>query len=63
VATSAISAAGLSEYVLSTSNATQLQQALQTLQNSLASGNLTGAQSAFQTVQTLYQNSVTASGQ
>ena len=59
---SSISAAGLSQYVLSTSSSTQLQQALQTLQNSLASGDVSGAQTAFQAVQTLYQNSVTASG-
>ena len=59
---SSISAAGLSQYVLSTSSSTQLQQALQTLQNSLASGDVSGAQTAFQAVQTLYQKSVTASG-
>ena len=57
-----ISAASLSEYVLSSSNSTQLQQALQALQNSLASGDLNGAQSAFQTVQKLNQNLATASG-
>jgi len=57
-----ISAAGLSQYVLQSSNSTQLKQALQTLQNTLASGDLNGAQSAFQTLQTLYQNSATASG-
>jgi hypothetical protein len=57
-----ISAAGLSQYVLSSSNSTQVQQTLQTLQNSLASGDLNGAQSAFQTLQTLFQNSAAASG-
>jgi len=57
-----ISAAGLSQYVLQASNSTQLKQSLQTLQNSLSSGALNGAQSAFQTLQTLYQNSATASG-
>ena len=57
-----ISAAGLSQYVLATSSSNPLQQALQTLQNSLVSGDLNGAQSAFQAVQTLYQNPVTASG-
>jgi hypothetical protein len=57
-----ISAAGLSQYVLQASNSTQLKQSLQTLQNSLSSGDLNGAQSAFQTLQTLYQNSATASG-
>ena len=57
-----ISAASLSQYVLSSSNSTQLQQALQALQNSLASGDLNGAQSAFQTVQKLNQSLATASG-
>ena len=57
-----ISAASLSQYVLSTNTSTQLSQALQTLQNSLGAGDLTGAQSAFQTLNTLYQNSLTASG-
>ena len=59
---SPISAAGLSQYVLESSNSTQLKQAFQSLQNSLASGDLTGAQSAFQTLQTLFQNAATASG-
>jgi hypothetical protein len=59
---SSISAAGLGQYVLSTSNATQLQQSLQTLQSSLGTGDLNGALSAFQAVQTLYQKSATASG-
>jgi hypothetical protein len=57
-----ISAAGLSQYVLQAGNSTQLKQALQTLQNSLSSGDLNGAQSAFQALQTLYQNSATTSG-
>ncbi len=57
-----ISAAGLSQYVLSSSNSTQVQQTLQTLENSLASGDLNGALSAFQTLQTLFQNSAAASG-
>lgn|ERR1017187_5121174 len=57
-----ISAASLSQYVLSSSNSTQLQQALQALQNSLASGDLNGAQSAFLTVQKLNQSLATASG-
>jgi hypothetical protein len=47
---------------LASSDSTQLQQTLQTLQNSLASGDLTGAQSAFQTLQQLNQNLTTASG-
>ncbi len=57
-----ISAASLSQYVLSSSNSTQMQQALQSLQNSLASGDLNGAQSAFQTVQKLNDGAATASG-
>lgn len=56
-----ISAAGLSQEVLAASNSGQ-QQALQTLQNTLASGDLTGAQSAFQTLQNVLQNSATATG-
>ena len=50
-----ISAAGLGQYVLQASNSAPLKQALQSLQNSLASGDLSGSQSAFQTLQTLYQ--------
>ena len=57
-----ISAASLSQYVLASSNSTQLQQTLQTLQNSLALGDLTGAQSAFHSLQRLNQNLTTASG-
>ena len=57
-----ISAAGLSEGVLSSSNSNQLKQILDTLQNSLTSGDLNGAQSAFQSLQTLSQNQATASG-
>jgi hypothetical protein len=58
----AISAAGLSQSVLSTSNSNQLQQLLQTLQNSLSSGDLNGAQSAFTALQNLNQSLATASG-
>jgi hypothetical protein len=57
-----ISAAGLSQYVLASSSSTELQQALHALQNSLASGNLNGAQSAFKSLQKLNQNLATASG-
>ena len=57
-----ISAASLSQYVLVSSDSTQLQQALQTLQDSLTSGDLNGAQSAFQTLQQLNQSLATASG-
>lgn len=57
-----ISAASLGQSVLASSNSSQLQQSLQTLQNSLALGDLNGAQSAFQTLQQLNQGLVTASG-
>jgi hypothetical protein len=57
-----ISAAGLSQYVLASSDSTQLQQTLQTLQDSLTSGDLNGAQSSFQTLQQLNQSLSTASG-
>jgi hypothetical protein len=59
--TSAISAAGLSQDVLLSSNPNQ-QPALQALQNSLASGDLSSAQSAFQTLESVLQNSATATG-
>jgi hypothetical protein len=59
---SSISAASLSQYILASSNSTQLQQILQTLQSSLGTGDLNGAQAAFQTLQTLLQNSAAASG-
>ncbi|MGA9389800.1 MAG: hypothetical protein WBV69_05070 [Candidatus Sulfotelmatobacter sp.] len=58
---SSISAAGLSQAVLSSGDPGQ-QRALQILQNSLSSGNLNSAQSAFQTLQALVQNSATSSG-
>lgn len=57
-----ISAAGLSQDVLTSSNSNRLQQILQTLQKSLSSGDLTAAQSAFSTLQNLNQNLATASG-
>ena len=57
-----ISAASLSQYVLSSSNAAQMQQALQSLQNRLASGDLNGAQSAFQTAKKLNDGAVAGSG-
>jgi hypothetical protein len=59
---SAISAGSLGDNVYATGNSNPLRQTLQTLQNTLSSGNLTGAQSAFQTLQTLFQNSATATG-
>jgi hypothetical protein len=62
VSVGSISAAGLSQYVLSLNNDTQVQQTVQTLQNALGSGDLAGAQSAFQALQSLFQNSAAASG-
>jgi hypothetical protein len=59
---SSISAGGLSEYVFASSNSNELQQTLRALQNNLASDELNGTQSAFQKLQTLFQNSATASG-
>ncbi|MGC2060610.1 MAG: hypothetical protein WA653_20260 [Candidatus Sulfotelmatobacter sp.] len=58
---SSISAAGLSQNVLASSNSAQ-QQAPQSLQQSLASGDLNGAQSAFQSLQVIFQNSATTTG-
>jgi hypothetical protein len=56
-----ILAAGLSQDVLSEGNSNQ-QQALQSLQNSLASGNLTSAQWSFQILHNTLQDSATANG-
>jgi hypothetical protein len=58
----AISVASLSQEVLSTSSATQLQQSVLNLQNDLSSGNLSGAQSAFAALQLVSQTLATASG-
>jgi hypothetical protein len=58
----AISAASLSQGVLQSSESNQLQQALQTLQNSLTSGNLNSAQSAFATLQTINTGLANATG-
>jgi hypothetical protein len=59
---SPISAASLGQYVLSTGNPAALQHGLQTLQDSLASGDLNSATAALQSVRTLFQNTATASG-
>lgn len=61
MSTTPISAAGLSQDVLS-SSVSPLQVALQSLQSSLSTGNLTSAISAFQTLQTVLQDSATGSG-
>jgi hypothetical protein len=57
-----ISAARLGQYVFASGNVTQVEQALQVLQESLASGDLTVANLAFQTVQKLNEDSATAIG-
>jgi len=59
---SPISAASLGQSVLAASNSTHLQETLQTLQNSLTSGDLNGAQTALNRLQSLNQNLGTASG-
>ncbi len=53
-----ISAASLSAYVLWSNDSEQQNQALENLQSSLANGNLTGAQSAFSSLQTLFQSAL-----
>jgi hypothetical protein len=57
----ALSTAGFSQYVAASSNVSASQQAFQSLQQSLASGNLTAAQTAFNTYSRLNQ-SLTAAG-
>ncbi len=57
----ALSTAGFSQYVALTSNVGASQQAWQSLQQNIASGNLTAAQTAFNTYQQLSQN-LTGSG-
>ena len=59
---SPISAVGLSQSVLASTDSTELQQGMQALENSLALGDLNGAQAAFQTVRDLNQSLETASG-
>src|SRR5271170_3573355 len=56
----ALSTAGFSQYIAATSNVSASQQAFQSLQQSLASGNLTAAQSAFNTYNQLNQASTAA---
>ena len=51
----ALSTAGFSQYIASSSNVSASQKAFQSLQQSLASGNLTAAQSAFNTYPQLSQ--------
>jgi hypothetical protein len=59
---SAISAASLSENILASSDSTQLQTVLQALRSSLGSGDVSAAQSAFQSLLGVNQNLADASG-
>jgi hypothetical protein len=61
MAIAALSTAGFTQYLALTSNVGASEQAWQSLQQSLASGNLTTAQTAFNTYQQLNQN-LTGSG-
>lgn len=56
----ALSNAAFAQYVSSSSNVNASQQAFQSLQQSLAAGNLTAAQTAFNTYQALNQNLTSA---
>jgi hypothetical protein len=58
----ALSASGLSQYVLDSSNLTQTQQTWQTLQQSLSTGNISAAQKAFNSYQQLTKNLTLVSG-
>jgi len=58
----ALSSAGFSQYVADSSNITATQQALTALEESLAEGNLTAAQAALNTYQTLNRNLAQAGG-
>ena len=62
MATAALSIAGFSAYVASSSNISASQQAFQSLQQALASGNLTAAQTAFTKYQSLTANLAQTSG-
>jgi hypothetical protein len=52
----ALSTAGFSQFISASSNVAASQQALESLQQSLASGNLANAKTAFNTFQRLNQN-------
>jgi ribosomal protein S20 len=62
MAIAALSTAGFSQYVSASSNVSASQQAWQSLQQGLASGNLTAAQTAFSAYSQLNQNLVNAGG-
>jgi hypothetical protein len=57
----ALSTAGFTQYIAASSNVSASQKAFQSLQQNLASGNLTAAQSAFTTYRNLNQSPTTAS--
>jgi hypothetical protein len=61
MAIAALSTAGFSQYIALTSNVGASAQAWQSLQQSLAAGNLSAAQSAFNTYQKVSQNGVSSS--
>jgi hypothetical protein len=61
MAIAALSTAGFSQYLALTSNVGASQQAWQSLQQGLAAGNLTAAQTAFNTYQQLNQNATGSS--
>jgi len=58
----ALSTTGLSQYVAASSSLSQIQKTLQPLQQSLASGNLSAAKTAFASDQNLNQDVVSLSG-
>jgi len=62
MAIAALSTAGFTQFIAASSNLSASQQALQALQQSLATGNLNAAQIAFNTYQSLNQNLANTSG-
>ena len=60
MAIAALSTAGFSQYIALTSNVGGAQQAWQSLQQNLAAGNLSAAQTAFNSYQKLSQNSASS---
>jgi len=56
----ALSTAGFSQYIAASSNISASQKAMQTLQQSLASGNLSGAQTALKAYMQLNQSQTSA---
>jgi hypothetical protein len=60
MAVAALSTAGFTQYIAASSNVSASDQAFQSLQKSLALGNLTAAQSAFNTYQQLNQSASTS---